>query len=139
MSPIGTIVPEERRVVVGPTISTIIQFRIIDWGMEDCELTLSLPAMDHGTYMKSVTVVLHRLNQTYPLDLTTLSYQSRPPHVSKVASIQLTQEVTVWQRRFRCTSDGVLTFELASSELNQADFLVEWWQKAGYTEPHPGK
>ncbi|KAJ7459648.1 hypothetical protein B0H11DRAFT_1872745 [Mycena galericulata] len=134
MSPIGTIVPEDRR------ISTVIQFRTIDWGMEECELKLSLPALNKDAQSSGISVVLHRLNQTYRLDDTTLSYQSRPPRVSKVATIQLAQDVpTLWQQRFRCKSDGVLTFELECSPTHKSNCLVDWRQRSGSVEPYPGE
>ncbi|KAJ7699279.1 hypothetical protein B0H17DRAFT_1196369 [Mycena rosella] len=138
MSPIGTVVPGDRRVLVTPTISTVVQFRTIDWGMEDCELHVSLPALSLGVGPKGVSVVVHRLNQTYPLDLATLSYRTRPPRVAKLASVQLSRtEGTVWHRRFACAADDVLTFELECSQTDGGDCLVEWWQKRGHVEPVP--
>ncbi|KAJ7602358.1 hypothetical protein DFH06DRAFT_1397516 [Mycena polygramma] len=129
MSPIGTVVPEDRR------ISTIVQFRTIDWGMEDCELHLALPAVKHWDTGSSV--VLHRLNQTYPLDLATLTYRSSPPRVATMASIQLAPTAgTTWQHRFACATDEILTFELACSPTNEgSDCTVEWWQKFHASEP----
>jgi hypothetical protein len=152
MSPIGTVVPGDRRVLVTQTVSllclhtglvsdawqvsTIIQFITIDWGMEDCELHLFLPRVE----AKSVSIGVYRLNQTYPLDLAALSYQSRPQRVAKVATIQLsTIEGTIWRRRFSCVSDEVLTFELACSQVNDGHCAFEWWQKQGHGEPNPGK
>ncbi|KAJ7484283.1 hypothetical protein FB451DRAFT_1028782 [Mycena latifolia] len=137
MSPIGTVVPEDRRV------STIAQFRTIDWGMEDCELHLSLPTLNVSIASPpNVGVELYRLNQTYPLDLATLSYRSRPLRVAQVASIPLARgEGTLWHGRFGCPADSVLTFELslACPRATAGECTLEWWQKVGYTEPHPGE
>jgi len=33
----GTISPDDRKVHVTQTVSTIFQFKAIDWGMENCE------------------------------------------------------------------------------------------------------
>ncbi|KAJ6478585.1 hypothetical protein C8R47DRAFT_1138955 [Mycena vitilis] len=135
MSPIGTVVPEDRPVLITSTISTIVQFRTIDWGMEDCELHLALPAVKHWDIGSSV--VLHQLNQTYPLDLATLTYRSRPPRVATMASIRLAPSAgTTWQHQFACATDEILTFELACSPTKEgSDCSVEWWQKFHASEP----
>ncbi|KAJ7065981.1 hypothetical protein B0H15DRAFT_872526 [Mycena belliarum] len=142
MTPIGTVVPEDRRVLLTPTISTIVQFRAIDWGMEDCELHLSLPELGNMTFesQSAVNVELYRMNQTYPLDAAVLSYQSRPPRETKIESIPLARgESTTCHHRFRCPSDSVVTFELAlvCTEVNKNTCGLEWWQKVGSTEPSP--
>ncbi|KAJ7114043.1 hypothetical protein C8R44DRAFT_676496 [Mycena epipterygia] len=138
MSPIGTVVPEDRRVLITPTISTIIQFRTIDWGMEDCQLHISVPALGGDTKSGNISLVLYRLNQTrtYPLDTVELSFQSRPPRVAKIENIQLSRvEGTSWSRRFACKSDDVLSFELGCSGISEeGDCFLEWWQKQG-SEP----
>ncbi|KAJ6455297.1 hypothetical protein C8R47DRAFT_996858 [Mycena vitilis] len=129
MSPIGTVVPADRR------ISSIIQFRTIDWGMEDCQLHMSVPALGGGDTMgaSNISVVLHRLNQTYPLDTAELTFRSRPPRVAKIGDIQLSRvEGTIWSRRFACKADVVLSFELeCSGVLADDSCFLEWWQKQG--------
>ncbi|KAJ7217066.1 hypothetical protein GGX14DRAFT_358172 [Mycena pura] len=134
MSPIGTILPQDRRVLVTPTISTIIQFRTIDWGMEDCRLHMSVPALGGGDTARApnISVVLYRLNQTYPLDTAELTFQSRPPRVAKIEDIELSRaEYTVWSRQFACKADDVLTFELGCRGISNNDCSLEWWQKQG--------
>jgi len=132
MTNLGTIVPERRRVLVTPTISTIVEFRSIDWGMEDCELHLSLPSGD-----ASSTVVLYQLNQTHTTDLATLSYETRPPRQAELGTFQPSVEGTAWQHRFACPTDTILTFELACSSTSESKCMLEWWQTRDTKEPEP--
>ncbi|KAJ7753627.1 hypothetical protein DFH07DRAFT_744342 [Mycena maculata] len=126
MSPIGTVVPEDRRVLITPTISTVIQFRTIDWGMDDCRLHISVPAL--GGADAPFSLALYRLNQTHPLDAS----RPCPQRVAKIEDIDISRgQDTMWQRGFACQSDEVLTFELACSSISQGGCLLEWWQKRG--------
>ncbi|THH21391.1 hypothetical protein EW146_g149 [Bondarzewia mesenterica] len=146
MSHAGTISPEYGRVLVNRTISTIIQFRAIDFGMETCELRVLLPSSitkspilpgqgEKGEIGE--TLSLHRLNASTPLNVRTLSYRTRPPPVSKVADIRLSPENnTSWHRKFSCASEQVLTFELACSSISQGDDCnLQWWQNK--EDPNP--
>jgi hypothetical protein len=55
-------------------ISTIIQFSKIDWGMEDCRLHVSIPALSGAVKAGNISLVLYQLNQTYPIDTAELSF-----------------------------------------------------------------
>ncbi|KAH9834556.1 uncharacterized protein C8Q71DRAFT_711052 [Rhodofomes roseus] len=130
----GTIVPEDVRV------STIVQFRAIDFGMERCELQLTTkPQTSASISSKPFTLEIFRLNSTIPLDARALTYKTRPPHVSKVAAVQMNGAVdTHWHRSFGCASDEVLTFELACQPtLDDGECRVEWWQNK--SDPPTGK
>ncbi|KAJ7858357.1 hypothetical protein B0H14DRAFT_662173 [Mycena olivaceomarginata] len=48
----------DRRVLVTPTISTIIQFSKIDWGMEDCRMYASIPALSGAVKAGNISLVL---------------------------------------------------------------------------------
>lgn len=117
-------------------ISTIVQFRAIDYGMETCELKLTMNP-DTVTQMSSSPFELEvfRLNATIPLDRKTANYKTRPPRLAKVASIRVNPRLnTTWHRNFGCASDEVLTFEVACQpDIEGADCHLEWWQ----TNQHP--
>ncbi|TFY68651.1 hypothetical protein EVJ58_g886 [Rhodofomes roseus] len=75
----GTIVPEDVRVHVSQTVSTIVQFRAIDFGMERCELQLTTkPQTSASISSKPFTLEIFRLNSTIPLDARALTYKTRP-------------------------------------------------------------
>ncbi|VDB83317.1 unnamed protein product [Peniophora sp. CBMAI 1063] len=141
MPKVGTISPRQHHVLVKDTISTIVQFRALDWGMEKCELRLSLPAVASDALVDPghvATLSLYRLNTTQQLDPSVLTYATRPQRVSKVANIDLRHgEEVVWHRNFACSMEQLLTFEVACS-INEDDgsgCSVEWWQ--GIEEPNP--
>ncbi|KAL4256369.1 Ubiquitin 3 binding protein But2 C-terminal domain-containing protein [Pleurotus pulmonarius] len=58
MTPIGTISPRDRRVLVTDMVSTVAQFRAIDYGMERCELYLALPSLDPTLLAGNKTMAL---------------------------------------------------------------------------------
>ncbi|EPT00052.1 hypothetical protein FOMPIDRAFT_1123387, partial [Fomitopsis schrenkii] len=97
-------------------VSTIVQFRAIDYGMEACELKLT---MNPDTVTRTKTS----------------NYKTQPPRVAKVASIRVDPRLnTTWHRNFGCTSDELLTFEMACQPgIEDADCHLEWWQ----TNQHP--
>ncbi|KAJ6464363.1 hypothetical protein C8R45DRAFT_1023819 [Mycena sanguinolenta] len=132
MAGIGTILPGDRRVLVTPTISTIVQFRTIDWGMEDCRLHLSVPRLS-GDAQRNISLALYRLNQTYPIDTTELSFHSRPPRFARLEEIEITNVGdTDWSRSVACRSDDVLSFEFECSGIpEEGGCFLEWWQKKG--------
>jgi len=127
----GTITPEDSRVHVSQTVSTIVQFRAIDFGMERCELQLMIkPQSSVSLSPKPFTLEVFRLNSSLPLDTRALTYKTRPPRISKVAAVEVTgASDTHWYRGFACASDDVLTFELACEPtLDEGECRVEWWQ-----------
>ncbi|KAH7884135.1 hypothetical protein F5I97DRAFT_1898768, partial [Phlebopus sp. FC_14] len=108
-------------------MSTIVQFRAIDWGMETCELHVNLPESNH-----SGSLALYRINSTVPLDTFSLSYNTRPHRIARLGIIALGLGVVPWHRKFSCAMDEVLSFELAclpSSESGgDSDCFMEWIQ-----------
>jgi len=135
MAHIGTISPEDRRVLVDSNVSTVIQFLAIDWGMETCELKLSLPAASSSS--RPVSFALHRLEAQYLLDPSEISYESRPRRIAKLADIELAHDKpTVWHRKLACQMHEVLTFELECSEWSKnSDCYIEWWQNKENPDP----
>ncbi|PBK82386.1 hypothetical protein ARMGADRAFT_946822 [Armillaria gallica] len=128
MSPAGTISFDESHVIVNQTVSTIIQFRAFDWGMETCQLGLSLPSANSSTTAQPALTV-YRLNASHALDPRSLSYRTRPERASQIADVELSAEPSHWQRNFTCATEEVLTFEFACSGLSLPDLCkFDWWQ-----------
>ena len=98
--------------------------------MEECELNIHLPAASKVPSMDPLgTVAVHRMNTTYALDTSTLSYMTRPPRLPKLADIPFhpTEDIH-WHRKFACRTESVLTFELACSTSTEHRCNIEWWQ-----------
>ncbi|KAJ7578714.1 hypothetical protein C8J56DRAFT_868963 [Mycena floridula] len=135
MSHIGTLSPEVRNVVVTNTVSTLAQFRAIDYGMEVCEMHLRLPKAPSGVKHSS-TVTVYRLEATVPLNAKHISFQSKPKRVTKIADVEASvSEEVHWHRKFSCVTEEILTFEIACSEVIGSRCALEWWQEANSTAP----
>lgn len=99
--------------------------------MENCELHVALPPVDRPT-----TLALYRLNATVPVDISTLSFNVRPPRVAKLGNIVLGQDNLDWHRTFSCAMDDVLVFELGCLEDEESGSCdIAWWQAHKETVP----
>ncbi|KAJ8091787.1 hypothetical protein PM082_021022 [Marasmius tenuissimus] len=148
MSGRGLVSPEDRRVQVTPSVSTLIQFRAVDYGMEKCELHVHFPVSSTtNTTSRPFMVSLHRLDSSLPLNTRTLSFETKPVVTSTLAELRIspgtTQDVDWWQQ-FDCKWDKLLTFELACYNPgrlgNNGDpegCWLEWWQERGGKDPKP--
>ncbi|KAI0631479.1 hypothetical protein C8Q77DRAFT_1218951 [Trametes polyzona] len=123
----GTLSPNERRLRVSPEVHTILQFRAIDFGMEDCRLVITLPALnaplERGASLSLTPgsrLDVFRLDAPRPVDVQTLSYRTRPPPLAvgaKLATVVVDGkggdvEVT----RFACPWSSLHVFEVACAE-----------------------
>ncbi|RDB30233.1 hypothetical protein Hypma_007152 [Hypsizygus marmoreus] len=134
----GTVYPDEKRVVVANKITTVIQFRAIDYGMETCDIHINLlPASEPSVHFEGVSI--YRLESAAPLDLRILSHRTSPKRVGKLADIHaMAGQATHWHHRLSCSLEEVLTFELACPSDVPIGMTcnLEWWQ--GKEESSPG-
>ncbi|TFY55970.1 hypothetical protein EVJ58_g7916 [Rhodofomes roseus] len=110
----GSYVPDDKQVVVTERVSTIVEFLAVDFGMEQCELQLTI---DSSSIMNAsptpFMLDVFRLNSTIPINSDTLSYNTRPARISKVAALEMQSTDVRWHRSFHCSTDEYLAFELA--------------------------
>ncbi|KAJ7028060.1 hypothetical protein C8F04DRAFT_69279 [Mycena alexandri] len=122
----GTVYPTDRRILVAPGISTIIQFRVQDFGMERCTLNLTTPAamagdaVDHGhihdrapTETSKGLVELWQLKLDRCIDPTALSWSTRPRRSHLLATWDVSHRSNVGTLDFVCASRSIMSFELA--------------------------
>ncbi|OJT11907.1 hypothetical protein TRAPUB_11553 [Trametes pubescens] len=90
----GRMSPNERRLRISPDVHTIIQFRAIDFGMEDCRLELTLPALgeqlEAGASLSMTPgsrIELFHLAAPRPIDVQALTYRTRPRAQGSVGSV----------------------------------------------------
>lgn len=114
-----------------------MQFRAIDYGMEDCEIHVTLPPASGSTqYIEAVSV--YRLEVSSPLNLQTLSHSTAPRRAGKLADIRaVAGEETHWYRKQSCALEELLSFELAcpSDMPFGTTCSLEWWQHKEETVP----
>ncbi|KAF5387240.1 hypothetical protein D9757_006877 [Collybiopsis confluens] len=152
MSHSGTVSPEERKVHVTKSISTIVQFRAIDFGMEICELKLRIPFQGNSSFAdvdedsspllaEPSMLSIHRLENEAPLDTKILSHKTRPRRVSDIANIAISsaQPNINWSRNFTCEWDLLMIFEIAcfdrSGYSEGEGCNLEWWQGKESDDP----
>jgi hypothetical protein len=127
-----------RLTVLYEQVSTIVQFRVQDFGMEKCTLTLSTgmapPASGHhgrrdaghAHLPPAGRMDLWRLDQARAIDPQRLSWRTRPKRSSLVTSWDLAHSASLRTDEFACKSTSILTFELACS--GQKDCLLDFTQ-----------
>ncbi|THH23228.1 hypothetical protein EUX98_g7954 [Antrodiella citrinella] len=164
-----TVVPENapngvangNRVKVTSAISTVLQFRALDWGMESCELTVRLPGEEmvvdnsrsestaslvlgpthNHIYVHAVIPATNGSSSDDAFNPTTLTYASRPELGEKIGSLHLDYGFE-WTHTFPCAMDSLHAFVLTAADDSTH---VEWWQDrqsvlpAVYVEQHATK
>ena len=106
--------------------------------MENCALLLTTPAVmgvNSSFHLGSGNnrVNLWRLDVSYPMDLQTLSWNTRPPRESKLDTIPITPGMN-YSYQFPCPEDSLHVFEVSAVD-ETVD--VEWSQD--HSDPNPGK
>lgn len=118
----------------------MVQFRAIDFAMENCELSLLLPPAGAKQEDNSTLRIADGLNRVdvwrlathKPIDAQHLSWLNRPAREVKLMTIDVSPGTT-FTHRFACPRDSVSSFELSGASESCG---VEWWQDK--EEPSPG-
>jgi len=116
-------------------VSTILQFRAIDYGMEACELKISLPALDEAVGESSfvisdlpITLRLSQLDAPFLLDPEAISYRTQPRLLRDIADVAIRDLPAAFNHNFTCAMEEVFTFKLGCGS---AECHVELWQDHG--------
>lgn len=105
-------------------ISTIAQFRVIDYGMESCSLAITTPPKnDTASIISSsldlpVSLEVWRLATKHKLDVARLTWATRPQPRTHVGTLAISHGTTYHMPRFECRSGSYQTFELSCSSPN---------------------
>ncbi|KAF8987612.1 hypothetical protein BDQ17DRAFT_1258389 [Cyathus striatus] len=135
---IGTISQEKRQLHISDTISTVVQFRALDFGMENCELAIRMDLKNMNTSPAFHSLDLFTLEGKFPLRTHQLSYKNRPSRIQKIAEISELKDGYNVLYKFHCNMDGLFTFELTCSQnmVEARSCDLEWWQDR--ENPNPG-
>lgn len=102
-------------------VSTIAQFRVVDYGMESCSLAITTPPQnDSATTISSsldlpVSLEVWTLPAKHKLDLARLTWTTRPQPRAHLGTLTITYGNTYHIPRFECRSGSYQTFELSCS------------------------
>jgi len=134
LTPYGVMELPDRHLQLHPDINTIYQFRVIDWGMERCQLALKLPALNetliepfnfHGDD-EMVMVDVCELETSHMLDLWTLSWSNRPTCRKHVGTLAARPDQEVVLPEFPCELASIRSFEI-SCAAQQHDCEIDIW------------
>ncbi|KAI0700813.1 hypothetical protein C8T65DRAFT_580024 [Cerioporus squamosus] len=134
----GMLSPNERYLHVTPNVHTIVQFRAIDFGMEDCHLVFTLPKLgvpleDHASFSMhpSSRFDVFRLVVERPINVKKLSYRTKPKVAEKVATLQARMDGDTLIHRFPCPWSSLHVFEVACAEGTEC--MVDTWSSQNTT------
>ncbi|KAJ7454831.1 hypothetical protein FB451DRAFT_1184668 [Mycena latifolia] len=112
-------VPEyQRHLLVTPTISTIAQFRVADFGMENCSLSITVPPRnesDGHLADEPATLDIWSLPVTKKMNMQKLSWATRPTSATFFGSLPVAFGETRRLPGYRCPSGSYQTFEFRCS------------------------
>ncbi|KIJ63972.1 hypothetical protein HYDPIDRAFT_133255 [Hydnomerulius pinastri MD-312] len=133
MTIIGTVSPDHRRFAISPNVSSVAQFRAVDFGYENCTLEFAMIApgsdsMAESTRSQTSSLVdIWRLHTDQKLDVKTLSWDMRPPRSHRIGTVELEWgHVAILDKSFLCPWGTYQTFEISCAEGSNCD--LDFWQ-----------
>ncbi|KAF8870905.1 hypothetical protein CPB84DRAFT_826749 [Gymnopilus junonius] len=126
---IGTVYPELGQMIATSSISTILQFRALDYGMELCELSIKTPDEEpvYPFILPSPPIQIYAIPQKKRLYANSLSYANRPVRGELIGEPRLLRNGT-WSYTFRCSMDEIYTFEVACKNTETEECILRWTQ-----------
>ncbi|KLO15162.1 hypothetical protein SCHPADRAFT_275654 [Schizopora paradoxa] len=142
----GLVIPDRRHIFVNETVSTIVQFRAQDYGLETCQPTVVLPTYaslvdstvksDHDkprTYnLSAPSVPIHvwalqsttRTGHELEIDFSQLTFANRPQRKTYLGVIEAQEGVRASADAFQCRSGSLHMLELSCEK---AGCLLDLW------------
>ncbi|KAA1476444.1 hypothetical protein DENSPDRAFT_843406 [Dentipellis sp. KUC8613] len=118
------------QVLVNSEMSTIAQFHVMDYGMENCSLTFRTPSATDAASLPGVNLTLigtdgqnsteigiWLLKTTSKIDLGRLSWANKPPRDRYLGSMLLSPGTTARLPGISCRSGSYLAFEVTCKSL----------------------
>ncbi|EDR06627.1 uncharacterized protein LACBIDRAFT_294591 [Laccaria bicolor S238N-H82] len=138
---LGVVYPDDRHFIISPNITTIVQFRTLDYGMERCTLHASLPdktdALDPAaTIVHPSTLDIWRLNIDYEITRhRPESWKFAPLRKSLFGTFEFPQGEDWASDDFHCRSLSYTTLEFTCST-KTPDCHVDFWQDRASANAH---
>jgi hypothetical protein len=116
-------------------LNMIYQFRVIDWGMELCQLALRLPVLGDNTLLDpyvfrgdndQVLVDVCELDAPTAIDLPRLSWSTKPSCQQHVGTFAARPGSEVTLSQFPCKLATTRSFELSCASQNKECFVDVW-------------
>ncbi|KAH9838985.1 uncharacterized protein C8Q71DRAFT_703475, partial [Rhodofomes roseus] len=130
LSAYGTVTPLDRHLRVSGTMHTVLQFRVMDYGMERCALALRLPFIESNT-SKPVDLDICALDVSRQLNPRTLSWSTRPPCKNLVGTLRGGAGEEVRLPEFSCKWGELYTYEVSCAAESPACDVDVWADRNG--------
>jgi len=129
----GEIHPDDRHFLVSSQVNTVVQFRNLDFGMENCHLNPTIPTniTSFDTQLNvdpSSELDIWMLDNSWELSRH-VEWNTAPARRSHFATISLSGGGHT-PVEFRCPSTSFSTFEFSCSK-RTPDCHIEFWQMSG--------
>ncbi|KAE9388897.1 hypothetical protein BT96DRAFT_890310 [Gymnopus androsaceus JB14] len=117
MTYVGTVPVSDRRLWANSNMATIMQSRVLDYGMESCRLTISIPHMNDTALISSELDIngsrleVWTLSTDARLDVGALSWNTKPVRSKYLGSIRLAYGETHQLGPWSCSAGSYQTFE----------------------------
>jgi hypothetical protein len=126
------------RVIYFLQISTVVQFRILDYGMESCQLVLETPAYNgtdrdaliHSSDGEMAVLDVWALDAPKKLEFNTLTWNSKPKRATLFTQLYASYGLKHETSSFACSSASYQTFEVVCSNCH-IDIMRSGWQAGG--------
>ncbi|THU95091.1 hypothetical protein K435DRAFT_839618 [Dendrothele bispora CBS 962.96] len=115
LTPDGYVSSLLEQIFVDKELSTIVQFRTIDWGMERCKLVFTVPKNFSSGIMSNSQIDVWALDSESPSYFVNPTWRKRPKRVNLVTTFTLSPGESSVSSNFPCPSASNYNFELACS------------------------
>ncbi|KAH9486100.1 hypothetical protein JR316_0000164 [Psilocybe cubensis] len=124
LSDFGLLSPPDRNFKVTSTIHTILQFHVLDYGMEQCSLAVRLPnredILPHPFSLPvtgdTVRLDICELAASRPLKESTLSWSTRPNCIRSLGSLDAKIGGEVSMEPFFCRSGSFIAYQVSCAK-----------------------
>lgn len=140
MSDFGVLSPPDRHLQVTRDIHTIVQFNVLDYGMEKCALTLRLPergaVMPHPYSLPEtgdvVSLDICELDVKRPLKEHELSWSTRPACIRNLGTLEAKIGGQVEMKAVECKSGSFIGYQFSCTE-RSPECNVDVWTNHNQT------
>ncbi|KAF9528137.1 hypothetical protein CPB83DRAFT_358919 [Crepidotus variabilis] len=134
LSDFGRLSPPDRRFYVSKDVHTVVQFNVLDYGMENCSISVRLPSrgdqLPHPytlpRHASTVRLAYCELESEQPLKERTLSWNRRPACSQKRGVIDALVGGEIELKPFECKSGSYLSYLVSCADESSECNLDVW-------------
>ncbi|KAF8520741.1 hypothetical protein BU17DRAFT_88626 [Hysterangium stoloniferum] len=114
----GGMIPfDERRTIVTPQISTVAEFHVMDYGMENCSLVLTIPPATNDTtswmFDEAILLDVWALSWDQSIDTGRLSWNTKPQRGEHLGTLTMSFDTTQQIPTYSCKMGTYQNFEIS--------------------------